>query len=66
MKTEQVECIVCEKKYPRRLKGRTGRVSQGNERGINTITCSPKCSKIFRRAFYQIRKKLERDSNGKK
>lgn len=59
METEQIECIVCEKEYPRRLKSRTGRIGQtkANERGMNTITCSSKCSRIYCHGFYQIRKK---------
>ena len=55
METEQIECIVCRKEFARRFKSRSGR-SPVNERGKNTITCSSKCSRIYSRAYYQIRK----------
>jgi len=57
LKTEQIECIVCKKEYPRRLKSRIGRSSRIYTRGKNTITCSPKCARIYSRKYYQIRKK---------
>lgn len=62
MKTRQVKCIICEKKYPRRVRRRKGRSRGLNERGINTITCSHKCSRIYHRVYNRIREKVKNET----
>ena len=64
METKQVKCIICERKFPRRLKIRSGRKRTGakalKERGKNTITCSTKCAKIYRRVYWRVQQNYKR------
>ena len=45
MEFEWVNCKICPKIYKRALKKKTGRNLPSGIKGINTITCSRRCSR---------------------
>jgi hypothetical protein len=62
---KEVKCIVCETPYFRNTKGksRQGAFMNNSTRGLNTITCSKECSKVYTRIFRYIKQNLTREKN---
>lgn len=66
----QCICANCNKLYFKRKKRSPGRTGRYNVRGVNTITCSKKCSSNYFKEFNKLRKRtvtlLERQTNNRK
>lgn len=67
---KKIKCIICTKTFPVRTKRNlSGKSSAPGIRKKGSVTCSPKCSKIYGRILTRIRnlrKRIEKEEDVKK